>query len=233
MTQKSLFRIFPLIALSLIAPRAMAQTCSTYYPLETGTRMEYTLYDQKDRPEGTQWQEVASVSEGPDGLTAAMKSGFADAKGKNTFESEYKIVCDGDAIRIDYQSLISGPMQDQFADAEAELTGSDLILPNRLSAGQSLPDAYVEMKIKMGGMNMNMRVDQTNRKVEGTETVQTPAGSFDCIILYSESASKMMMASQNFIQRVWLAEGVGMVKTETLNKNGKLMSRMVLTGKSG
>jgi hypothetical protein len=39
----------------------------------------------------------------------------------------------------------------------------------------------------------------------------------------------MMMAKQSFPSRLWLAEGVGMVKQETYKKNGDLLSSTELT----
>lgn len=194
--------------------------------------MEYTLYDKKDRVEGMQWQEVTGVSDTSEGLEATMNIGFSDADGDNGFESTYEIICTGNSIRIDHESLISGPMMQQYQDMEMDISGTDLELPNDLTTGMELPDANVKMQVKMGGMNMNMQVDMINRKVEKQETVTTPAGTYDCYVIYSESKSKMMMANQTFPQRTWMAEGVGLVKTETYNKKGNLVSRMVLNSVS-
>ncbi|MBC2837708.1 hypothetical protein [Robiginitalea sp. SC105] len=218
-----------LLGAFLLPATVQAQECSAYYPFREGVRMEYTMYNDKDKVEGTQWQEVTGVSETSEGLEATMNMGFSDDKGKNTFESSYGLTCTGSAIRIDYESLISGPMMEQYQDMEMDISGTDLELPNNLSEGMELPDANVTMKMKMSGINMNMQVDMTNRRVEKKETVSTPAGDFDCYVIYSESHSKMMMANQTFPQRTWLSEGVGMVKTESYNKKGKLVSRMVLT----
>jgi hypothetical protein len=135
-------------------------------------------------------------------------------------------------VRIDFQSLMSGPMLQQNPDMQAEITGTDIEWPNNLSVGQELPDANVSMKMNMGGISMTMEMDITARKVEKKETVTTPAGTFDCYVVYSETHSKMMMANQTFPSRTWLAEGVGMVKNESYNKNGKLTNYMLLTAKS-
>ena len=112
------------------------------------------------------------------------------------------------------------------------ISGNDIEIPNDLSVGQKLNDANVAMKISMSGINMNMTVDMTNRNVEKKESISTPAGTYDCYVLYSENRSKMMMANQVYPSRVWLAEGVGMVKQETYKKNGDLMSSTLLTAHS-
>lgn len=206
-----------------------AQDCNTYYPLQEGVRLEYAMYDKKDKPEGTQWQEVTEVNETSDGVEAKMKIGFVDKKGKTVYETEYGFVCDGNVIRVDYQSLMAGPAMEQFKDMEVELSGTDLEIPNNLYEEQDLKDASITMKINMGGMNMNSVVEMTNRKVEKMEKVTTPAGTFECAVLYAETRSKMMMADRSFPSRTWMAKDVGMVKSESYNKKGEVISRMELT----
>ena len=214
----------------LVSSMAPAQECSIFYPLEKGVKLEYTLYGNKDKVEGVQTQEVTLVEETSDGLKAQMHINFRDEKGKEVYEMDYGFLCVGNVVRIDFQSLMSGPMIEQFEGTEAEITGTDVEWPNDLSVGMELPDANVSMKMSMGGINMKMEMDITARKVEKKESVTTPAGTFECFVVYSETHSKMMMANQTFPSRIWLAEGVGMVKNESYNKNGKLVNQMVLTG---
>ncbi len=220
-----------LLLIGALAPAwTQAQDCENkYFNLQEGVRLEYALYSSKDKLEGTQWQEITSVESTSDGLRAELHVGMKDAKGKDTFESNYGYLCQGNTIKIDFNSLMAGPMQEQFPDAEAEITGVDVEWPNDLSVGMELPDANMHMKMNMGGINMNIEMEVTGRKVEKSETVTTPAGTFDCLVIYSETRSKMIMGERTFPSRVWVAEGVGMVKNESYNKNDKLTSSMVLT----
>jgi hypothetical protein len=152
-----------------------------------------------------------------------------DRKG-NTYDSEYKVTCDGDRVKIDFKSLMNEQMLRQMGDMEVEVSGTDVELPGNLGVGQELPDGNVNVQMKMGGaMNMNMNVETINRKVEKEETVTTPAGTFDCFVIYSETRTKMMMANQTMPSRVWLAKGIGMVKQESYNKKGTLIASMELT----
>lgn len=219
-------------ALFLLPASHSAQVCNDFFPLKDGVRMEYTMYGKKGKVEGMQWQEFRNVQESGGTIEAEVHMGFSDAKGKNAFESSYKMICEGNIVRIDYKSLLSAQMLEQYGDAEAEITGTDVEWPNDLKAGMELPDANVQMKISMGGMNMNMQVDITDRKVEKVETITVPAGAYECYVIYSNSHSKMMMVNQNFPSRSWLAKGVGVVKTESYNKKGKVINTMVLSAMS-
>lgn len=206
-----------------------AQNCSRYYPLNEGATMQYTNYDKKGKEEGTINYMVKEVSTSAGATSATMHMELTDEKGKQVLTSEYNMTCEGDMVRIDFKSLMNAAMMAQVQDMEVDITGSDLEIPNNLSVGQELADANIQMKMNMGGINMNMNVETTNRKVEKHESVTTPAGTFDCFVLTSDTRTKMMMTNSTFPSRIWLAEGVGMVKQESYNKSGKLMGYMELT----
>jgi hypothetical protein len=199
--------------------------------MEEGTAFEYTMYNKKGKTDGISSYQVTTVENNGGSTTATMAISFTDDKGKDVYSSDYSFTCTGNMVTIDYQSLMPQQMLEQYGemDVEMDISGTDLEIPNDLNVGQELEDANVTMKISMSGINMTTTVDMTNRKVEKQESVTTPAGTFDCYVLYSDTESKVMMAKQSFPSRVWLAEGVGMVKQETYKKNGSLMNSMQLT----
>ena len=218
--------------LLLLALPVTGQNCSKYYPMEEGITLEYTSYDGKGKTQGSVSYNVTDVIDDSSTSSATMIMKYMDDKGKEAFTSEFTYSCKGNIVTIDYESLMSNQMLEQFSDMEMEISGTDIELPNDLEVGMELPDANVIMKMSMSGINMNSQVDMINRKVEKQERITTPAGTFDCFVIYSENQSKMMMTSQNFPSRLWLAEDVGMVRQETYNKNGKLMSSTELTSLS-
>ncbi|NQZ42882.1 MAG: hypothetical protein HRT65_01100 [Flavobacteriaceae bacterium] len=207
-----------------------AQTaCSQYYPLVEGASMTYENFNKKGKSDGTIAYQVTDVETGGTTESALMVMTISDKKG-NTFNSEYAIRCEGDVVKIDFKSLMNEQMLSQFGEMDMDVSGTDIELPNNLEVGQQLPDANMNIKVTMGGaMTMNMNVETINRKVEKMETVTTPAGTFECYVLYSDTKTKMMMGKQTFPSRTWLAKGVGMVKQETYNKSGKLMGSTVLS----
>src|SRR6056297_341309 len=204
-------------------------SCSTYYPLVDGANFQYTNYDKKGKEEGQINYTVTNVESSGDNVSATMMMEMVDKKG-NTYTSDYNMACEGNVVKIDFKSLMNEQMLSQMGDVEMDISGTDVELPNDLSVGQELPDANMTVKMKMGGaINMNTNVETINRKVEKQESVTTPAGTFDCYVIYSETRTKMMMTNQTFPSRTWLAEGVGMIKQESYNKKGKLMGSMMLS----
>ena len=217
--------ISTLIGICLIATVSYSQDkCSKYYPLEEGTKFQITNYDKNDKA-GTVVDYLIKESSGD---TAIIYYEMFDDKGELVMSSEYGITCENDGVSIDFNSLAAPGMMEQYQDMEVDLSGTNLFLPNNLSVGQSLPDADLLMNVRMTPLNMKMTVKIFDRKVEGKETITTPAGTFDCIILTQSSETKMGVKVSGS-SREWYAPEVGLVKQESYNKKGKIMGKSILT----
>lgn len=218
-------------SLLLVTSTSFSQDCSQYYPMEEGTSFQYTMTNKKGKTEGVTDYTITNVENSGGVTTATMNMKFTDEKGKEIMVSDYKISCAGGAVKIDYNSLVPSNMMKQYTDmgVEMDISGTDIELPNNLSVGQDLADANVAMTIKMTGMKMTVKVDQINRKVEKKESITSPAGTFECFVLTQDNISETMGAKQTMQSKLWLAEGVGMVKQETYNKKGELMNKSELT----
>lgn len=198
--------------------------CSKYYPLKEGTKFQLTNYDKNDKAEAV----IDYLVKESTGNSAIIYYELKDENGEVNLSSEYGIICENDGISIDFNSLAAPGMMEQYQDMEVDLSGTNLYLPNNLSAGQSLPDADLLMSVQMAPLNMKMTIRIFDRKVEGEETITTPAGTFDCIIL-SQSSETKMGVKVSASSREWYAPGVGLVKQESYNKKGKLLSKSLLT----
>ncbi|MGB5668148.1 MAG: hypothetical protein WBM53_15005 [Maribacter sp.] len=207
-----------------ITSMVIAQDCSKYFPMDEGTKFQITNYDKKDKVSAVMDYVVKEVS----GNTATIFYEMHDDKGKMMTSSEYGVKCTDDGVTIDFSSMMSPEILGQYEDMEVEMSGTDLLYPNNLSVGQSLPDADVLMTVKMPPLNMKMNMNFYNRKVEGNESVTTPAGTFDCYLITYDSEAKMGFKMTNS-NKLWLSEGFGMVKSETYNKKGALIGKSVLT----
>ncbi len=224
--KRSLIVLCAALGLSYALP---AQNCGSYYPMVEGATFEYTNYNKKGKKEGVAKYRVSEVNTSGDVTDATMYIELVDEKGKEIYKTDYKFSCTGNAVSIDYESLIPSSTLQQYEDMEMDISGTDLELPNDLSVGQELPDANVTIKISMSGINMNTTVDMINRKVEKQESVTTPAGTFDCYVIYNDNKMKAMMVKSTLGSRAWFSEGVGMIKQESYKKNGDIMTSTVLT----
>ncbi len=209
-------------------PTSGQESCSKYYNLEEGAYFQYANYGKNGNKEGSIHYKVHTVSHRDKDIEAWMKITYKDTKGKEYLSSDYNINCIDNVVEIDYESMISSETLKQYKGKKMDISGSDIILPNDLSVGQKLEDASVTMTMDVGGTKMNFQLDLINRSVEKKDATTTPAGSFDCYVIYGDRVTKQMI-KQTFPSRLWLAEGIGMIKQETYDKGGNLMNRIVLT----
>lgn len=210
----------------LLSAIGWAQNCSEYFPITPGTTYEITHYDKKNSIESVTHNEVLSTS----GNKAEIHTVVKDNADSETLNATYEMLCENDGVTIDFNSLIGKQLASELKDKDVDvkIDGTNFYLPNKLEKGQTLPDTNMNMDIDAGSMAMNFKVSTINRKVTGKETITVPAGTFDCIIIESETTLKMLI-TKHTVSKKWLAKGVGVVKTENYKKNGKLDSSEVLT----
>lgn len=212
-----------------IVQEVNAQCNNPYYQLKEGTIIEMENYNQKDKLEGRTETMVTNFDETSTGYVATIAYKFYDKKDKVVTEGEYNLECENGIIKIDMSSFIPAESMTAFQDMEVEVTMDQLNYPANISAGQNLDDASIKISTQNSPIPMNMVFDITDRKVDGKESVTTPAGTFDCYKISYNTRSKMMMANMSFKNVEYLSEKCGTVKTETYRSNGKLTGYTLLT----
>jgi len=216
-----------LAALLLVTMAYYAQSqCNPYYTIESGDSWEITSYNHKDKVEGRQTTEVVSFEENGNGWDAVMHFKTYDKKDELVMENDdVAISCDDGIITLDMERFLPQEMMESFRDMNMKIDVDNIELPSELEVGQRLDEGSITVS---GDIPMTVRVDITNRKVEGKETVTTPAGTFDCYKISYDMKTKMMMGMESS-GIDWIAKDVGVVKSEVYKKNGKLLSYSLLT----
>ncbi len=222
-------RTFLIICLSVVSTYfGYAQDCNSYFAMEEGVTSQITSYDKKNNPVAIVDYKITDVSDENGAKIAKINSTVKDEKGELIAKSDYNVICKGDKISIDFKSMMSPQLTEQYKDMDLEITGNNIEIPNTLNVGDKLPDSNMEMTMNMAGMNMKMNVAMKDRSVTGKESITTPAGTFDCVVISYTSEFKMGMTKKGTAKQ-WLSKGVGMVKQEDYNGSGKLTSSSLLT----
>lgn len=199
-----------------------AQDCGTFYQFTENAAYEYGLYNHKGKPQGRQLIRVTEVTESDGAVTAEVNSKLIpEKKNQDTFEATSTVTCKEGILQMDI-SMNMSQMTSQFSSMEVEMEGDPLMIPAKLEVGQNLPDATTKIKTGMNGLSlMTVTLSVTDRKVEGKETITTPAGTFECFKISQMSKVKTIM-SKSYKTEEYYAEGVGLIRTNTYKKNGKL-----------
>ena len=228
--RKNIFIVFIL----LFASGAIAQDCEFYLPLVENTGMQYQNFNRRDRLEGTQDVMIKKVSRQADGTEALISVKYYDNRERFQHEGEYTILCKGNKMLIDIQSMLDPTMMEGFKDMELTMTAENIELPGSLSVGDALPEATLDMRVSSGGMTISdIKFITRNRKVEAMESITTPAGTFECYKItyenYMETRTMGIPVRVTSKGVEYYAPGVGNVRSEFYNDNDRLQSYSVLS----
>ena len=201
-----------------------------FFPTKEGTVLVYKSFDKKDKETNMVKYTIKHLNIYGSDMDITYLVESLDPKEKLVFKEEITIHQKGDKLYFDMSNFINKAAFQQNGEipAEIQVTGNNLEVPSNPKPGDVLPDANVEMAMKLGFINMKMSANVTNRKVEAIEDITVKAGTFKGYKFSSEVNSVVMGIKVNSKNTDWYAKGVGIVKTESYDKNGKLQSYMEL-----
>jgi hypothetical protein len=205
-----------------------AQECEPYYIAEKGAVREMASYDKKDKLTGTSIQTVKDIKTTGNKTEYIIGTVSKDEKGKEVSSGDLYMSCEDGIFKMDMKNFLDDETLKSFEGMEVTMDATDLDYPQVLTAGQTLKDGNISVKVSSQGMTiMNMTVRIYDRKVEAVEDITTPAGTFTCYKMSSTIETKTMFSV--VAKSVdWVARKIGPVRSETYDKDGKLASYMVL-----
>jgi len=201
-----------------------------FFPTKEGTVLVYKMFDKKDKVSSTVKYTIRHITVKGNDMDITYFVESMDPKDKLLYNDEITIHKKGDKLYFDMSNFINKAafQQNGTMPAEIQITGNNMEIPSNPQPGDLLPDANVEMAMKMGFINMKMAAQITNRKVEAIEDVAVTAGTYKGYKFSSEINSSTMGIKMKSSNIDWYAKGIGIVKTESFDKSGKLQSHMEL-----
>lgn len=217
-------RIFIILAAVMaLVSRAMAQ--ESYFCTQENVTLEYT----RTAPDGdVKWYHTMCIGT-VDGDTLDYTSFIRNHKGKPYYGDRpaelEALLHDGD-VTLNVAESVAAVFRTIFPkNTKITTTGGESTLPYDMAPGDTLPDVYASVK----ALGMKMKIDVTDRKVLRYETISTPAGDFDCIVVRERKVEKGMGRNRHTIADTWYARGVGMVRHDTHDPDLILLTSEVLT----
>lgn len=219
-----------LTALFLLAgTRANSQVCGDYFPMKEGTVLTYMNYDKKGKATGGSEMSLKEKSPTAGGTSIVFSTSFSDDKGETLYNSEVEMECIDGVLYIDAGKLLDPATLSAYETMEVAVSGENLEMPLGAAPGTALNDGSVEAVISSGGLKiLTISVNVTNRKIEGRETVETPAGSFKCVKYSYDALTQMGFVKVNVSGIEWYSHEYGTVRSESYDKKGKLSGYTLL-----
>jgi len=213
-----------------------AQDCKNFLFMTNNAEVQMTVYDKKGKESGIQTWTITEVKKDGSGYHSTINSSFKDEKGKEAAAGKGLYKCTGGILQADMKMSMPQQQMEAYKDAAVKFEPAYLEYPPKMNEGQSLADADFKMDVEMkGGMTTNIGFKQTNRKVGSKESVTSPAGTWDAYIITYDAQLSTRMAginipiNFNFTGKEWFVPNVGIVKTETYAKGGKLLGSSLIT----
>lgn len=221
---KRLFSCALLCLLFLFSGRVIAQDCTFYFPHKQGAEIVMKSYNEKDKLQSLSKSKVIEI----EGNTIKIESEVFDEKEKPVMKSDYTVACKNGEFVMDLSNYLKGVNMDAYKDMDVKVETEDMHMPANLKVGDVLDDGQMTIKVSNQGFPiMTMMVKVYNRKVEGMESVTTPAGTFECAKITYDIDSKVGFSiSAKGVE--WVTKNVGVVRSESYNSKGKMQGYTVL-----
>lgn len=220
-----------IIVLIFISFGINAQNCLTSEFLTKGSKWEMSNYDKKGKLTGiTKYQTISEEKVG-NKSTWELKMKLMDEKGDQIMrESSTTISCEDGVFKMDMSEFIPTEAMQSFENMEVEMETTDLDFPSIKDVNSTLKDGTMKVTTFSSGvkiMTINMTI--TDRKIEGVETIETEAGSFECLKITQNTLVETGIINRTMSSTTWFLPGFGVIKSESFHKNGKSLGVSVLS----
>lgn len=207
------------LIISTLALISSVLSAQPFFCDKAGTELYYvrTFADDGD-VKWTNTLSIKSIDSAPDGsqtihYSMMRSSADGDEQMKRPAELSVHITPGGDTV-MSVGETMALSIKGFFPKMKVTATGEDSILPNDMKPGDILADASAVAK----AMGISYSVKVIERKVIGEDTITTPAGTFDCVIVSEHKLEKAPGYSRDTVAKTWYARGIGMVRHDTYKK---------------
>jgi len=200
-----------------------------FFAMKKGGVQVFVSKDAKGKITSQSRNTIKSITGDKNAFAIEYESEMLDDKGKPTNKDNplivnYRVVIKDGLMYLDLKGMFTAM---EGLDG-VQASGSAMKIPSNLSVGQTIDDAKANVKIGF----LNCVVIITEGKCLAIEDVKVEAGTFRCYKVSQKTNSTVMGMKSEGTTVTWYAKGVGAVKTETFDKNGKLLSTQELKSNS-
>ena len=205
---KKALLLFACLCLSLTALAQQPFICTT-----DGAKLVYVTTDAKGNESGRTEMEIIHVTSSGDNYSITQLT---------------SMYIGGTALTEPFETVATVKDGDVFVDFGGGLTvaaeGAGFVLPKHMDVGLQLPKGEVTVEI----LGIKNKMDITFHEVVAKEDLTVPAGTFECYVVERRYTAKVLGIKTTASTKAWYARGIGVVRTDTFDKKGKLTSSQVL-----
>ncbi|RXG27351.1 hypothetical protein SAMN02745246_03249 [Leeuwenhoekiella marinoflava DSM 3653] len=203
--------------------------CSGFKSLNKSTSIVFTSYGTANNLIAITEYEVSSVFATQDGTRLILKAIFPEEDSiSDTKQTYYEMECNSSVIRINHKNVIPAFIFEEYSNMEFNASESSISIPANPEMGQKLDDISFSVEILVAPITHKLSYFLTDRVVKSQETINTPAGTFECFVVEADSSMKPKNKNTGKVKQ-WFAPQIGLVKQIDYNAWGKVTSVNLLT----
>ena len=199
-----------------------------YFNTKEGQVLHYERFKTgAKKPFQTTRIEFDSVRNTPDGQRIYHDMLVQKANGRAIYGGHIAMISDVNRqndVTMDLGQTITMIIKNYFPNAKTRSEGTQAIMPARMKPGDALPEAHAVVRAG----SLKFTVDITERTVLRNETLSTPAGAFDCVVIREHKVEKGPMHFHEEWSENWYTRGIGYVRHDNLDKNMELKESEIL-----
>ncbi len=223
---------FLIIIFICLVQVVISQNCEAISPYTEGMSLEYTNYNKKGKVKSVDNYAVTSVTTENGELIIEIESTQKNNKNKESAARKDILKCVDGNFYVDMAGYLAHQNDDQKSSLQVQAEGDFVEFPDNLTEGLELKDATIELKIgsadsASAASFADMKI--YNRKVVKNTSFKSKAGEFDAYKMAFDYIFTLGFIKMKGSGIEWYVKGVGIVKTESYSKKGKLRWTRELT----
>lgn len=216
-----------LASLSILLFSVPAFSSEPYFCDKPGTRLEYERHYVDSGK--LKWRHLMEIGQSTYSQTANVleySSTFTKASGALMYGGPVELLAKtGDSyVELDLAASIASVFRNYVGSKALSYEPCLSRLSSQMKPGDVLEDARFELFV----LGFRYSVAVTERLVLKQESIKTPAGEFDCMVVREHKVEKGPGRNRETTALTWYAKSVGMVRHDTYDKNGKLETSELL-----
>lgn len=224
-------RLLYILAIFIFAADLMGQEMAPYFCNVDGAVLEYTRTTSEGDVKWYHTMKIEDVKQAGDSTLIDYTSHILNHKLKPYYGDEpaelSAIITEG-TVTLDVAESVAAVFRTLLpSGTKITSSGGESSLPSDMAPGDVLPDVYSSVK----ALGLTMKITVTEREVLRHETLSTPAGTFDCVVIRERKVEKGMGRNRHTIADTWYARGIGMVRHDTYSPDMELQTSEVLSSK--
>ncbi|MBO7192299.1 MAG: hypothetical protein J6V17_02780 [Bacteroidales bacterium] len=223
-------RLLSILAILVsVAADLMGQESAPYFCNVADTVLEYIRTTSEGDVKWYHTMRIGTVHETGDSAQIDYTSHILNHKHKPYYgdePAELSASITKGMVTLDVAESVAAVFRTMLpSGARITSSGGESSLPSDMVPGDVLPDVNASVK----ALGLTMKITVTERNVLRNETLSTPAGTFDCVVIRERKVEKGMGRNRHTIADTWYSRGIGMVRHDTYSPELELQTSEVLT----